>query len=215
MLNNIKVLTHSSIRIQSPEGPVVYVDPYNIKNEPHDADLILVTHSHRDHFSPKDIAKIVKTECGQILTEIYMPYDKSQDSLGCQVTNVEPDFDYEAKGIIFETIPAYNVGKKFHPKDNEWVGYILDIDGTRIYIAGDTDITEENQNVQCDIALVPVGGTYTMSPQEAAKLINIIKPKYAIPTHYGSVVGSEDDAKEFASLVEPQIQVEIKKEQGA
>ena len=94
------------------------------------------------------------------------------------------------QGIKFETIPAYNTNKTFHPKENGWVGYIITLDDIRYYIAGDTDITEENKKVKCDVAFVPVGGTYTMNFKEAANLINEIKPKIAVPTHYGSVVGT-------------------------
>ena len=95
--------------------------------------------------------------------------------------------------------------KKFHPKENNWVGYIITIDEVRYYIAGDTDITEENKKVKCDVAFVPVGGTYTMDFKEAAQLINIIKPKFAIPVHYGSVVGSKQDATDFIKLLYPTI----------
>ena len=109
------------------------------------------------------------------------------------------------QGIKFETIPAYNTNKTFHPKKNGWVGYIIIINGIRYYIAGDTDITEENKKVKCDEAFVPVGGTYTMNFKEAANLINEIKPKIAIPIHYGSVVGTEQDAIDFIRLLHPEI----------
>ena len=107
--------------------------------------------------------------------------------------------------IKFETIPAYNTNKTFHPKENGWVGYIIIINGIRYYIAGDTDITEENKQVKCDVAFVPVGGTYTMDFKEAASLINEIKPKIAIPIHYGSIVGTEQDAIDFIRLLHPEI----------
>ena len=109
------------------------------------------------------------------------------------------------KGIKFETIPAYNTNKTFHPKKNGWVGYIIIINGIRYYIAGDTDITEENKKVKCDVAFVPVGGTYTMNFKEAANLINEIKPKIAIPIHYGSVVGTEHDSIDFIRLLHREI----------
>ena len=109
------------------------------------------------------------------------------------------------QGIKFETIPAYNTNKAFHPKENEWVGYVIEIQGSKYYIAGDTDITEENKKVKCDIAFVPVGGTYTMDFKEAAQLINEIQPKIAVPIHYGSVVGTEQDAIDFIRLLHPNI----------
>ena len=109
------------------------------------------------------------------------------------------------QGIKFETISAYNTNKTFHPKENGWVGYIIIINGIRYYIAGDTDITEENKQVKCDVAFVPVGGTYTMDFKEAASLINEIKPKIAIPIHYGSIVGTEQDTIDFIRLLHPEI----------
>ena len=112
-------------------------------------------------------------------------------------------------GIEFETVPAYNIGKPFHPKSAGWVGYIFKDGGTRIYVAGDTDATEEAANVKCDVALVPVGGTYTMNAKQAAELVNTIKPKVAIPVHYGGIVGSAKDGEKFASMLE-NVQCEIK-----
>ena len=109
------------------------------------------------------------------------------------------------QGIKFETIPAYNTNKTFHPKENGWVGYIIEIKGVRYYIAGDTDITEENRRVKCDVAFVPVGGTYTTDFKEAAQLINEIQPKIAVPIHYGSVVGTKQDAIDFIKLLNPTI----------
>lgn len=113
--------------------------------------------------------------------------------------------EYMVQGIKFETIPAYNTNKTFHPKENYWVGYIITLDGIRYYIAGDTDITEENRKVKCDVAFVPVGGTYTMNYSEAAELVNIIKPKIAVPIHYGSVVGTKQDATNFIKLLHSSI----------
>ena len=105
----------------------------------------------------------------------------------------------------FETIPAYNINKTFHPKENDWVGYVIELNDIRYYIAGDTDITEENKRVKCDVAFVPVGGTYTMDFKEAAQLINEMQPKVAVPIHYGSVVGTKQDAEEFIKLLNQNI----------
>ena len=121
------------------------------------------------------------------------------------VITVESNKEYMVQGIKFETIPAYNTNKTFHPKENDWIGYIITLDGIRYYIAGDTDITEENRKVKCDVAFVPVGGTYTMNYSEAAELVNIIKPKIAVPIHYGSVVGTKQDATNFIKLLHPSI----------
>ena len=102
----------------------------------------------------------------------------------------------------FVTVPAYNVGKPFHPKSSRWIGYVIETEQGRVYVAGDTDATDEARKVSCDIALVPVGGKYTMDPAEAAELINTIRPKTAVPVHYGGIVGHRDDGKKFASLVD-------------
>ena len=204
MLENIEVLCHSSIRIT--RNKVMYIDPYNVDKNYNDADVIFITHDHFDHFSEEDIKKVMKDN-----TVIVMPkgmYEKAI-KLGFPddtIIEVEPNQRNEEQGIAYETVPAYNVNKQFHPKGNGWVGYILTIDGVRYYIAGDTDITEENKQVQCDVAFVPVGGTYTMTAQEAAELVNIIKPKIAVPIHYGSVVGSKQDAEDFVSALDEGIQ---------
>ena len=206
---NIKVLYHSSIKI---EGDInIYFDPFKIKEVLNDADVIFITHEHYDHFSPEDILKIKKENTIIILPESMQ--DKALE-LGFEKSNIVlaiPNEKYvvENKNLLFETIPAYNINKNFHKKEMNWVGYILNIEGKRIYVAGDTDITEENQKVKCDIALVPIGGTYTMEAKEAAKLINIIKPKIAIPMHYGAIVGSKEDEEIFVKNVEKDIECKI------
>ena len=121
------------------------------------------------------------------------------------IITVEPNQKYMVQGIKFETIPAYNINKTFHPKENDWVGYVIEINGVKYYIAGDTDITEENKRVKCDVAFVPVGGTYTMDFKEAAQLVNEIQPKVAVPIHYGSVVGTKQDAEKFVKLLHTNI----------
>ena len=198
----IEINCHSSIKIREEQN--VYIDPFKIEAEQHDADIILITHDHYDHYSPKDIEKIEKEG-----TIIVVPKTVKALSKMKNVILVEPNNTYEVRGIKIETIPSYNINKKFHPKEKQWVGYIVEINKTRYYIAGDTDITTENMQVKCDIALVPVGGTYTMNYIEAAKLVNIIKPQIAIPTHYGDIVGEKDDGKNFEKLLNPEIKCKI------
>ena len=207
MLENIEVLYHSSIRFSKEE--VIYFDPFKIEKNYNDADVIFITHDHYDHYSEEDIGKVVKED-----TIIVVPEDLKTKLLkkGLKEKNiitVRPNENYTVKNIEFKAIPAYNVNKQFHPKENAWVGYLLEIEGVTYYIAGDTDITEENKKVKCDVAFVPVGGTYTMDYKEAAELINEIKPKIAVPTHYGSIVGSKEDGIKFSKLVNPEIEVEI------
>lgn len=204
----IEVLCHSSIRIQT-EGKIIYLDPFRIKSQKNDADIIAITHSHYDHFSEEDIKKIKTDE-----SKIILPSDLFERTLklGFKKENIitaSPYNSFKILDIEFKTIPSYNLNKEFHPKDNNWLGYILRLEGKDIYVAGDTDITEENMKLKCNIALVPVGGTYTMTCDEAAKLINIMHPQLAIPTHYGELVGKTDDAIKFKELVNPNIHVDI------
>ena len=207
MLEGIEGLCHSSIRFG--RGEIIYFDPFKIEENYNDADVIFITHDHYDHYSEEDIDKVVKED-----TIIVVPEDLKTKLLkkGWKEENiitVRPNESYTVKNIEFKTIPAYNVNKQFHPKENAWVGYLLEIEGVTYYIAGDTDITEENKKVKCDVAFVPVGGTYTMDYTEASELINEIKPKVAVPTHYGSIVGSKKEGDKFLKLANPEIKVEI------
>lgn len=203
MLENIEVLCHSSIRINKEK--VIYIDPFKINKNYNDADIIFITHDHYDHYSEEDIDKVIKED-----TTIVIPKDLLKKLLK-KGTNknaiivAEPNKEYETQGINFNTIPAYNINKKFHPKENNWLGYIITINNVKYYVAGDTDITDENRKVKCDVAFVPVGGTCTMDFKEAARLINEIKPKIAVPIHYGSIVGTEQDARNFINLLNSEI----------
>ncbi len=207
MLNNIEVLCHSSIRMN--KGKIIYVDPFHIEENYQDADIILITHSHYDHFSEEDIEKVRKADTIIYVTEDYVENARQLGFFENKIIGVKPNQTYYEGNIEINTVPAYNVNKQFHPKENNWVGYILKIDGISYYIAGDTDITEENKKIKCDVAFVPVGGTYTMTAKEAAELVNIIKPKVAIPIHYGDIVGTKEDAVTFINCLEDGIEGEI------
>ena len=207
MLENIEVLYHNSIKIN--KGLTIYFDPFKINKEYMDADIIFVTHSHYDHYSEEDIKKIKKED-----TQIVAPTDLLDNLLSIGFTKeniilVNPNEKYNVKDITFKTIPAYNTNKNFHPKSNNWVGYLVTIDGITYYIAGDTDITEENKEVKCDVAFVPIGGTYTMDYKEAAELINIIKPKIAVPTHYAAIIGTKEDGINFIKLLNSDIDYKL------
>ena len=202
MLKGIEINCHSSIKIS--KGKTIYVDPFKIEKDTNDADIVLVTHDHYDHFSPEDIEKIINNETIIVAPKTVKALSKMRNTV-----LVEPNNVYEVKGIKIETIPAYNVNKQFHPKDNQWVGYIIEIENIRYYIAGDTDVTSENKQVNCDVAFIPVGGTYTMNYTEAAELVNAIKPKIVVPTHYGDIVGEKDDGEKFKKLLNGNIQCEI------
>ena len=203
MLENIEVLYHSSIRINKEK--TIYIDPFKIDRNYNDADIVFITHDHYDHYSEEDIDKVINENTTIIIPEELLTKLLRKGINKNAIITVEPNKNYMVQGIKFETISAYNTNKTFHPKENGWVGYIIIINGIRYYIAGDTDITEENKQVKCDLAFVTVGGTYTMDFKEAASLINEIKPKIAIPIHYGSIVGTEQDAIDFIRLLHPEI----------
>ena len=203
MLENIEVLYHSSIRINKEK--IIYIDPFKINKNYNDADIIFITHDHYDHYSEEDIDKVINENTTIIIPDELLTKLLRKGINKNAIITVEPNKNYMVQGIKFETISAYNTNKTFHPKENGWVGYIIIINGIRYYIAGDTDITEENKQVKCDVAFVPVGGTYTMDFKEAASLINEIKPKIAIPIHYGSIVGTEQYAIDFIRLLHPEI----------
>lgn len=207
MLENIEVLCHSSIRINGEK--VIYIDPFKIDKNYNDADIIFITHDHYDHYSEEDIDKVKKNDTVVVAPEELLTKLLRKGFRQDYIITVEPEENDMIEGIKFETVPAYNINKQFHPKVNGWVGYIIEIKGVRYYIAGDTDITEENKKVKCDVAFVPVGGTYTMDFKEAAYLINEIKPKIAVPIHYGSIVGTNQDATDFVKLVHKDIECKI------
>ena len=211
MSADIEVLTHSSIRIRSDRG-TIYVDPFRMRDEPHDADYIFVTHEHYDHFSPGDIAGAAKEGAVLIVPESMKARAEKETDGKYTVITAYPGSTFELDDFSFEAVPAYNRLKPFHPRSAEWLGYVFILGDERIYVAGDTDLTVEARQVRCDVALVPVGGTYTMNAKQAAELVNTIRPATAIPTHYGGPVGNEKDCEEFTAKVDPGIKVEIIKQ---
>ncbi len=210
MVDNIEVFKQNSIRIKTDEK-TIYVDPFQINGEPRDSDCIFITHDHSDHFSPEDIKKVAGRDF--ILTVPKKMEKAAKDAvstLGGRIETVSPGERRRIGGIDVETVPAYNISKPFHPKGAGWVGYILQINGKRVYIAGDTDATAEARAVKCDVALVPIGGVYTMDAKQAAKLVNEIMPEAAIPVHYGIVSGKPGDEKIFAANVNEAVKTALK-----
>lgn len=210
-LSNITVNAQSSIRIEGSK--ILYFDPFNISEEKHDADIIFITHEHFDHFQPESIAKIKKDDT-VIVAPASMKKQIEEES-GIEKINLwEPGSIHEFAGLWIETIPAYNGPlKPFHPKSKGWQGYLVKMDDIKYYIAGDTDVNEDNKKVECDVALIPIGGKFTMDKKHAADFMAELRPTAVIPTHYGDVVGSPSDGAEFKPLVEKQaknIQVELK-----
>ena len=197
--NKIHWLGHASIRIDGEK--IIYIDPWELKTDRPKADIILITHGHYDHCSKQDVEKIVRDG-----TAIFATPDCG-NNLPFNFHSISPGEEERVDGIIIRAVPAYNIGKHFHPRTNDWVGYIIEMGGERIYFTGDTDYIPEMDDITADILIIPVGGTYTMTADEAAGVANRIKPQLAIPIHFGAVVGSRLDADAFAELA--QVPVEI------
>jgi len=204
MVKNIHWLGHDTFKIVGEK--VIYTDPFKIKKKD-TADIILITHEHFDHCSPEDVKKI-----GGPNTVIVATSDCVKKLSGKTIV-AKPGDKISVEGVEIEAVPAYNTNKQFHTKEKGWVGYIFTVQGQRIYIAGDTDYVPEMKKFNVDIALLPVSGTYVMTAEEAVKAALDIKPKVAIPMHYGSIVGSENDAKKFADGLKGKIEVVILKEE--
>lgn len=200
MLKNITWLGHDTFKIIGEK--IIYTDPFKIKKKDN-ADIILITHEHHDHCSPEDVNKIK----GQ--NTIIVTVSDCAKKLSGAIKIVKPGDSLTVSGIQIEAVPSYNTNKQFHTKDKGWVGFIFTTKGQRIYIAGDTDYIPEMKNFKVDIALLPVSGTYVMTAEEAAKAALDIKPKIAIPMHFGAIVGSKDDAKRFADILKGKIEVVI------
>ncbi len=200
MKQNIVWLGHDGFRIDA--STCIYIDPYQIDGgKP--ADLILVTHEHFDHCSPEDVARIQQPGT-VIITE-----KDSAKKLSGDVRVMTPGERLLLDGLTVEAVPAYNTNKDFHPKANRWLGFIIDIDGVRIYHAGDSDYIPEMKDLDVDIALLPVSGTYVMTADEAVEAALAIKPKLAIPMHYGAIVGDQSDAIHFRDKLAGRIDVLI------
>jgi len=205
----ISWLGHDCFKIKN--NKTIYIDPFNIKDE-EKADLIFVTHEHYDHCSLKDIKKISTSK-----TIVVAPDSCKTQLSGMKTKFIKPGDKIVVDEVEVEAVPAYNInkfrapGEVFHPKEEEKVGYIINFSGVKIYHAGDTDLIQEMKNIQVDIALLPVSGTYVMTAEEAAEATKIIKAEIAIPMHYGSIVGSEKDAEKFKKLAACKVEI-LKKE---
>ncbi len=193
-------LGHDGFRIEV--GKTVYIDPFKISTDVK-ADLILITHEHFDHCSPEDVKKI-QQEKTIILTE-----KDSAKKLTGEVRVLSPGESMTLNDLRIEAVPAYNTNKEFHPKEKNWLGFIIEIEGVRIYHAGDTDLIPEMKHIKTDIALLPVSGTYVMTAEEAIAAASLINPRIAIPMHYGSIVGDNQDAQKFKDGLKGKCQVMV------
>lgn len=198
VLQGVEHWKQSTVRIAGAR--VVYFDPYKVETEPHDGDVIFVTHTHGDHLSVADIKRVMNPGA-----TVVVPADgaaKLRVEGITKVVTVTPGESQEVEGVRFETIPAYNTNKAYHPKASNWVGYVVHVDNRTMYVAGDTDVIPEMKALRVDVAFLPVGGKYTMTAKEAVEAANLIKPSVAVPIHFADVVGSWDDAELFVSLLD-------------
>lgn len=200
VLEKITWLGHDGFCIDAHK--TVYIDPYQISSEKK-ADLILITHEHFDHCSPEDIARI-QTDETIIVTE-----KDSAKKLAGDIRIVAPGDGLTVSGIRIEVVPAYNMDKHFHPQCHGWIGFVVEIDGVRIYHAGDTDFIPEMKTIKADIALLPVSGTYVMTAEEAVQAALAINPAVAIPMHFGAIVGDGSDAETFEKGLTGKVQVRV------
>jgi len=204
MLDRFTWFRQAAIRWSDGER-TVYIDPWGTPADAPPADLILITHAHSDHFKPDEIARLSTGS-----TQVAAPHDVAAE-LGGNVTPVAPGESHELAGISVTTVPAYNNREealRFHPKANRWVGYVVGLGDATVYHAGDTDHLPELEDLRTDVALVPIGGHFTMNPEEAGELVRAMEPRLAVPMHFGFVVGSPSDADRFRAAAAP-VAVEV------
>ena len=200
MLKGVTWFAQSAFRFRRG-GKTVYIDPWHLPDGVRKADLILITHDHGDHLSPEDIDRISKKN-----TQVVVAASAASKLEGLKHP-VVPGDERTVADVPIRVLPAYNRDTQFHPRDNGWVGYILELDGVTDYHTGDTDLIDEMQGVTADVVFLPVGGHYTMGPEEAAEAAKAIGPKLAVPIHWGDAVGSEAEAQAFAQHFEGNTQI--------
>lgn len=196
----IQWLGHASFKIRH-ENEVLYIDPWKLKDSPHDATLVLISHSHYDHYSPQDIAKVSGPDTKLVAAADVVAKQNSGEAMMNGLT-------IELENVRLIGVAAYNPNKQFHPRANNWVGFVIELGEKRLYYAGDTDLTPEMKALKSiDVAMLPVGGTYTMDAAAAAEAVASIKPKVAIPYHWGDIVGTRSDAESFAEAASCDVKI--------
>jgi len=196
----IQWLGHDGFRIDAEK--TIYFDPYEITGGPK-ADLVFISHEHFDHCSPEDVARIQGSD-----TVIITEKDSAKKLTG-DVRVLKPGEALTLDDIKVQAVPSYNTDKAFHPKANNWLGFVVEIEGVKVYHAGDCDFIPEMKDLEVDIAFLPVSGTYVMTAEQAVEAALAINPKLAIPMHYGAIVGDEQDAVSFKKALEGRVEVLI------
>lgn len=212
MINNLHWLGHDSFRLDAAK--VIYFDPFKLPDNSPAADIILITHEHYDHYSPQDLKIISRKHTIIITNQAVSQQLKGEQVDYKEIRVLKPQEVTEVGGVKITAVPSYNTNKQYHPKSVGNLGFIVNADGVKIYQAGDTDFIPEMKDFSCDIALLPVSGTYVMTADEAAQAALIIKPKIAIPMHFGAIVGKEEDARRFQELLKGKIEVRILKQES-
>ncbi len=201
MLENIKVFKQNSIKIGN-----IYIDPFGVDKNYNDAKYVFITHDHYDHFSKEDIAKVINSNTIFILPMTMKDiYDYDNEALF-----VSPEQSYMLDNIKFKTVRMYNINKQFHQKNKDWCGYIIYLNDICYYIMGDTDDIDEIKGINCDVVFIPIGGTFTMTKDEAIKCLDKFNYQYAIPVHYGSIVGDKKLGIDFKTAIGDKCILKIK-----
>lgn len=203
---------HASIKLKA-DGKVIYIDPYKLPEGSEKADVILITHEHEDHLSLPDIENIFQDSTTIVINPVTHPPLLQFDHDIPNLVVIGPGETYRGEGWTVATVPAYNIdkfresGRPYHPREDERFGVVVTLAGTRIYHAGDTDAIPEMEGLDVDIACLPVSGTFVMTAEEAARAVQLIKPKVAIPIHYGDIVGTQEDAETFKRQAGTQVEI--------
>lgn len=205
MIDKIHWLGHDSFRVDGSR--TVYFDPWDVTGDIK-ADIIMISHEHYDHCSPDDVAKLSKPYT-VVVTE-----PECAKKLSGNIKTIKPGQTIDVNGVKITGVPSYNTDKQFHPQQNNWLGFIAEIDGVKIYHAGDTDFIPEMKKLDVDIALLPVSGTYVMNADQAIQAARAIKPKIAVPMHYDKIVGTVSDAEKFANALKKEMTVVIKEKEA-
>jgi L-ascorbate metabolism protein UlaG (beta-lactamase superfamily) len=204
MQPEIQWLCHASVRVVWHEK-IIYFDPWKLKREPK-GDIVCISHPHFDHLDLEDVQKVLAPESILVGPADVVSRIETRNKITLAVGEVKECIGFKITGL-----PAYNLKVHYHPKEKGWLGFLVESEGTSLYFAGDTDFVPELEQVHPTIAILPIGGTYTMDAEEAARAVEIMRPKIAIPVHYGETVGTLQDAEKFAALCAGKAEVQVLK----